>query len=205
MPLTVVTPAATVALTTLDAVKPGLDVGDGDDAALTDLIGQASAAIVTYTGRTFGREVVQEVVRLHRPVTGIVLERAPVVSVSAVMEGAATLSTTDYEADLKAGIVRRLSSSGCYRTFDAGTVTVSYTAGWLLPGEDGRDLPADIEGAAVALVRHLWNERGAWRGLQSVALGSSNITYRNPASGVDGGMPGEIASALDRWQLPVVG
>ncbi len=37
---------------------------------------------------------------------------------------------------------------------------MTYTGGYLLPGQSGRDLPAGIEGAAVELVSDFWHAKG---------------------------------------------
>ncbi len=158
--LTVITPAATSALTTLDAVKAELKVvGNGDDGWLSAVIGRASAAVRSFCRRPFGAETVREVLHLSAPAEALALERWPLLSIASVTEGGKALTGSDFEAESETGLVYRLAS-GTRRNWLAGRIEVEYRAGYVLPGENGRTLPEDIEHAVILLVMGQWHARG---------------------------------------------
>lgn len=151
---TIITPATTFDLTTLAAVKAELGItGSDDDAILADLIRQASGAIATFCGRAFASEQVRETFRLSAPAPSITLTRWPVTAVHAVTVGGTELAAGIYEADPDTGILARLDGFGLTVLWSAGSIAVEYTGGYILPGENGRTLPHDIERACITLVK----------------------------------------------------
>lgn len=204
--LTVMTPAASTALTTLEAVKSALDVTDGGlDGFLSDLIDRASASVAGWCNRVFAREAVTETFRLTVPTDVLVLSRWPVVSVSAVTVDSTGLSPSRWEVDPAYGDLYRLDGRDGRQMWTAGKVVVAYTAGFALPGEDGRSLPADIEDATIALVRLGFHRRGADPLLKSVALGETKLDYYTSPLGAETGLPIEVAGLLSRYRCPVMG
>lgn len=160
--VTVTTAATNRQLTTLDRVKTELGItGSANDDALETKIDEASAAIESYLARPLAREPVSEVFRLPCAVLWLMLDRWPVTTLTSVTEDTTALTvSTEYEADLGAGRVRRLCSG--YSTWWAPqpSTTVVYTAGYVLPGDTGtRTLPYDIEAAAVKLVVGSWRAK----------------------------------------------
>ena len=94
--ISVLVPATSSRLTTLDAVKRELSIaGTSEDARLLAYVDQASAVISDYLGRPLGQETVRETLRLSASSETIMLSRWPVVSVSSVVEDGATLVATD--------------------------------------------------------------------------------------------------------------
>lgn len=163
--LAVVTPASVASLTTLATVKSELSITDsGLDAQLQNLIDRASAVVARACGgRVFGQETVSETWRdarqhwysrgMTRYGAPLILTRAPVSSGYTVTEqGTALVDGTDFEVDTAAGLVWRLSG-GCRTDWCLRPLVIAYTAGWLLPGQVGRNLPADIEDVCLELVR----------------------------------------------------
>jgi hypothetical protein len=155
VPVTVSTPARNVSLTTLAQLKAELGLTTVEnDALLTDTIRRSSAAIEAYCHRTFAREAVSETL----PAFGgpyLMLDRYPVATVSSVTYDDAVW--TDYSLyDKGCGTLYRQDGwtwsaqvfpglSGGGRFADWGSpipgseeplVTVEYTAGYLLPGDN---------------------------------------------------------------------
>lgn len=160
--LTVVTPADSQDLTTLETVKRDLGITDEDevrDVRLTDYIQQASGACADYCGRTFGEETVSETFRWRRrprvsnlrwPL--LRLERRPIVSVTSVVEDDVTLDpATDYEIDARRGWLRRLNADR--EAFWCGEKTVVvYVAGYAVLDS----LPFGVERACIELIKSYW-------------------------------------------------
>lgn len=204
-----ITQAATASnLTTLAAVKSALNIEDNDeDEYLALAIAQASALIVTELnvrpggdGRaTLGREDVSETWRLPRPARRLVLSRRPVSAIAAVSEDGAALAATDYELDPASGLLARLSG-GAESEWPAATVVVTYTAGWRLPEETDRNLPADIEAVAIDIVKMARAARLRDPKLKSLdVVGVIRRDYWVGAIG-DGALPPDLAARLAPWR-----
>ena len=196
--LTVSVAATARRLTTVAAVKSEL----GDQAAADDFIAAAidgaSGAIEGYCNRVFARETVTETFRLATGTSRLALRRYPVVSIASVVEAGIVLATADYEADMAIGELTRLSSDA-ETTWPAAKVAVAYTAGYLLPGESGNDLPAEIDRAARLWVKAAWFARGRdplLRGESVPGLGDQQY-WVTGAQGA-AAMPGDVAQLLER-------
>jgi uncharacterized phiE125 gp8 family phage protein len=158
--LEVTAPAASHDLTTLAAVKAELEIAEaGSDALLAALITQASRAAARHCNRVFAREAVTETLWLSgaRPVA-LPLGRYPLAAVAAVREAGALLPVESYAVEPARGLLLR--QAGGRPVAWGGRIEVDYTAGYALPGVGaGRDLPEDIERAALELVRAAWFAR----------------------------------------------
>ncbi|HVI27618.1 hypothetical protein [Hansschlegelia sp.] len=150
--LTVVTPAASRRLTTVEHVRAdlGLDAASPTAEQIERFIDQASAAAARFCRRTFARETVLQTVRGCDLRRGVILERGPVASIASVTWNGGALSPAEFEVDR--GVVHRLSASGERFAWWGSSLAVQYVAGFVLPGENGADLPADVERAAILLV-----------------------------------------------------
>jgi hypothetical protein len=158
--ISVVTPATSRQLTTAAAVKAELGLsGSGDDAFIATLIDQASDAIAAWCGRVFGLETVRETLFDGTSRGAKTVSRFPVVSVSDCVDGSGTTVGTDLIEIDRLGFLYLLDDDGERTTWARGRTTITYTAGYLLPGEDDRNLPADIERAALSLVKGMWFAR----------------------------------------------
>lgn len=153
--------AATTGLTTVARVKAALSIGDtSEDTFLTEEIVRVSALICDYLGvvaaddgtRPLGRETLVETFRLPRCRPEIILSRAPVTSITSVVEDGETLTASDYEIDKAPGLLRRLSDDERIE-WPAVKIVVTYVAGWLLPGDASANMPAGIEAAAIELIK----------------------------------------------------
>lgn len=190
--LTVVTPAASRDLATLETVKAelGLTTGD-DDAYLSAAIRQASGEVEEWTGRVFTVETVRETLVVNRPASDLPLSRFPIQSVSSV-----TLDGVEIDLDLVLvdGPTGLLSRS---RSRWRGNVVVTYAAGF-------PTIPAPVERAVVALVVSRRHARGRDPALESRdVIDIETVSYWTPPT--DGGLPEDIAAALSRYRVPQLG
>ncbi|CAA0095087.1 Uncharacterised protein [Starkeya nomas] len=197
--LTVITPAAKRDLTTLDAVKLELEVtDDAADAYLGGLIGQASRAIESWCGRVFAREGLRETVHLTEPAGTLLLSRFPLAAITSVTTEAGSLAPALYEAEAETGMLYRLTASGARSVWSPGRILVDYAAGFLLPGDEGRDLPPDIERAAILAVRNAWHARGRDQTVRSEDVdGVGSFSYGLPAS-----LSADVTDLLAPYRLP---
>jgi hypothetical protein len=199
--LTIVTPATSTALTDVSAAQAELDItGTTDLAYLQHQIAVASAAIVSWCGRVFAREVLREVWRDLCWQEALSLSRFPVVSIASVIEDGVTLASTEYECDLEAGLLYRLSSDERTR-WNARKITVNYTAGYVLPGNDGRNLPYDVQRACTLIVTAQHNARGRDPMIRSEsAQDVGQISYLDPRAGMEA-MPPQAAALLAPYRI----
>lgn len=128
-------PCATQFLTTLDHLKDELGITDEtDDTILVGMIDRASSAIARECGRMFGVETVYETLKgTNSQILG--LERAPIVSVTSVLEDSEPITDWSIE-DAEAGALYRQAGwrrgQGVYGT--GGWGTEAYASGYILPG-----------------------------------------------------------------------
>lgn len=155
-------PAASHDLTTLAAVKQELNITSrSDDDWISGQITQFSKAAMAFCGRVFARESLIETIRLPRSIAPpdhlpppLALSRFPVSTVESVLEDGIELSGTDWELrDADCGFLTRLDGSDRPKKWVPSKIIVSYTAGWVLPGNIGRNLPEDIEAAIISAVK----------------------------------------------------
>lgn len=202
--LTVIAPATATALTTVEAVKAELDLtGTANDAWLADAIARASDQIASWCGRVFARETVLESFRLSRPMPSLALSRWSVAAIAGVTEDGVALDAGAYEVSATDGILYRLNAKGRYLSWPAVTAEVEYTAGWLLPGQVGRNLPGDIEQAAIDLVARAYHARGRDPALRShESPDVESLAWFDAGRTSVGGLPVEIAGTLARYRMP---
>lgn len=125
----------------LNDVKTFLNMtGTGDDAELLTMLDRAEAIIAARVGPLEPTTVTGEV---HTGPGPLVLKQWPVVSVESVSSFYG-VPVTDFQVDADAGLVYGIFSC----TFRDTTVT--YTAG-------RQTLSADLQGAVLELVKHLWS------------------------------------------------
>lgn len=151
--LTVVTPAASTNLTTTTAASNLLGIPQDTD-GLDIAIEQASGMIADHCRRPFGLETVREIFRWPR--SGLLLSRAPAISLVSIDEGGNALTADDYELDGET--LFRVSHS--HRLPWIGPITVTYSAGFVLPGDSGtQTLPAPVERAAILVAGAILSSR----------------------------------------------
>lgn len=192
-----------MALTTLTDAKAALAVtGTDDDAFLTSAIERASAMVETYCGRVFGLREVTDTVRINCRKPRLILA-APVASITSVTEAGTLLTTADYELDAEAGLLSRLDSSDNIVSWAIGKTVVVYEVGYVLPGNNGANLPADIQACTIDLVARAYHARGRDPSLRSEKILD---VIQQSWSAVDsvttrGGLPLDVAERLDPYRL----
>jgi hypothetical protein len=196
--LSVLVPATSSRLTSLDAVKRELSIsGTSDDARLLAYIDQASAVIADYLGRPLGRETVAETLRLSASSEVIMLSRWPVVSVTSVVEDGVTLAATDYEID-RSFIYRLLSDERA--RWPAAKIVITYVAGYDLPS----GVPSAIERAATQLVVAMNASRGRDPALRSESVeGIGSQSWLDPRNG-GGPLPDGVVALLNPYREVIV-
>lgn len=188
--LTILTPASSRDLSTLDSVKATLGVtGSAQDVALLTLLRQASDAITRHVGQPFARERVQQTEYLSGG-GSIILERSLAVTIETVTFGETTLDAGTYS--LEGGILRPWLF-GWQSAPWWGAAVITYSAGYELLGE----LPYDVERAALLTCAGWYGSRGRDPLIRSeTAEGVGTITYATtPAAGV-GALPAEALALL---------
>ena len=215
--LTVLTKAQATDLTTLAAVRSELGIEDGKDNAWLSLqIKVASQIITDYLNIveaddgtvTLGQETLAETFRVHHSrylarrldserTQYLILSRRPISGITSVIQDGVTLDPAEYEVD-GAGALKHLSSDRP-TDWNGNKVVVTYTAGWLLPGQSGRNLPPDIESAAIGLVKTAMFSRKRDPNIKQENIPGVlevNYFFRNPEPGAP--LPEEIAQKLNR-------
>jgi Phage gp6-like head-tail connector protein len=209
---TVLTPAATHDLTTLEIVKEELNVLDDDsDSRLARWITQSSDYIERWCNRVFCQEVVSELWRTSywgwggyadhlgphggssepRP---LLLRRYPIVQIESITDQGTVLDPSTYEVDAENGRVWRLTDDGSTRMHWWGTpLSVVYTGGW-----DGPDnMPPALQQACLDLIKIRQDTRNRDRLQRSQTIpGVLEEQWWNPATPGQPGMPPEVAEEL---------
>lgn len=152
--LEIITPAESRDLTTLEVVKAECGITDtASDTRIERLITQASVAIGSWCCRAFAGEEVRETLQdqpsrcPHR-----VLSRHPIISITSITIDGTTIDPSGYQVNTALGLIyRRINSKAAL--WERGETVVTYTAGYVLPPDDERDLPEDVEAACIMMVR----------------------------------------------------
>jgi uncharacterized phiE125 gp8 family phage protein len=210
MSVMITTPAEATRLCLVADVRAALGITDGSaDAMLQQIIDAASAAIEDYCGMVFPRQSYQEVVPGSESDI-LVLSRTPIIGTPVVL--ADGLPIVDFEVrDADVGFLYR--EVGWQRSAWIGwnveptrsplyapDFTIQYTAGYLLPGEDGCDLPANIRQACVVIAAQWYRRLSRDTDVASKKVGDLALTYKTGASGteVDQGLPPTARALLPR-------
>jgi len=181
--LTVLTPATATRLTTVATVRAryGITGGDAADAVIEGLIDTASQMAVEFCGRTFGREFVKQTNLICRPCSTILLERSPA-TLTEVRESGEVLPSDSYYLDPDRNVLARLTGDVIISW--GGLVEITYSAGWVLPGQEGANLPATIEHAVLLLVGGMWSAQQRDPLVKSESVdGVSRTDYWVPGAG----------------------
>ena len=215
---TVVTAAASVALTDLATVKDDWQVTvTTDDPFLTRAITRCSRAAANFCNRTFGIETVQDLITLSRDKwPGAVLERPellqltrwPIVAITSVtVDGTTLVEGTDFLTDQTAGQLQRLNACGSMTPWTGKTITVIYSAGYVLPGQPAvagaQNLPDDITDAVSRMVYTRYAERQRDPLIRSEkAEGVYSVEYLTPSG--DGNLSSDVEDLLGNYRVPVI-
>lgn len=206
--VTVTTPAEATALVTLDRVKAELGITTTThDVLLTAKIAEASADIEAHIGYRLARETVTETFwAIEEPASYVLLDRTPVASIASVTLDDEAQETTAWRLNPKTGALYALDGSGYpWRWISSESLVVSYTGGYLLPGQSGRNLPAPLEGAAADLVGMFWLARGRDPSLRAETVdGVGRSEYWVGAVGRDGSLPPTVIQKIASFVRPRV-
>lgn len=199
--LTVITPATATNLTTLEAVLRdlGKTAGTELDPAIMAAIQQASATICSWCGRTFAFEVVRETFHHTGPADVLLLSRSPLMELVSVMTEAGAVPLDLVEVDTPA-IAYLLDVSGRRKPWPVGRVVADYSAGYILPDDEGRTLPHDVERACIALVRGMVQAIGRDTSIKSEDIEGVGATAYGVA-GVTGAITGEVEPLLAPYRV----
>jgi hypothetical protein len=207
--ITVVTPAATRLLTTRQRVKDELGITVTTyDTLLDTKIAEVSDEIAAFCGRDFGLTAVTETLRRWCWTEDIILARWPVVAISALSEAGTALTSSDWFLDTPGGVLRRLNTDGTLSVWRSGDIVVSYTYGWLLPGQSNRNLPFDVEAAAVDQVKASWFARKrdpVIRSETADGVGSQSFQIGSIGGPETGALQPDVARRLERYTIVRVG
>jgi hypothetical protein len=212
--LTVIEPAASTALTTLDRVKFGLGITDdaGDEFLEMQILEQSeyicallNVATADNGSRTLGLETVEEILEMP------FLSRVPVVELISITDGNGTVyDPDDYRIHKMTGRFIGPPSTAWMNLIYNYTpppipIIAQYTAGWLLPGDEGRNLPYPIETAAVSRVASVRAGGGRDPNVRAERIpGVMDTEYWVGATGGDsggtGGIPPDIWSQISMYR-----
>jgi hypothetical protein len=214
----IVTPAASELLTTLSRVKGELrGVTGADEEVLKAKIAEASSDVQAAMGyrlpsedviETFWHDDVTALPRVvhwrNQALTTLFLSRTPVSTIASVTVDDVPLDTTDFLVDPKTGTLDRFSSGFPCEWWFCKSVVVTYTGGFVLPGNPGRNLDFGIEGAVVALVADYWASRGRDPTLMSESIpGVRDVRYWVGAVGDPELLPPRVLASLSQFRRPM--
>ncbi len=182
------------ALTTTAALETELGITTGSKTAVCErAINATSAAIQKYCDRNFCREVLTDERVAGYGTQRLLLSRRPLVSIQAVTIEGVTIDSTEYRIDdAEAGILFRragwdwtapyqpdAADPGRLAGSEEKAYLVSYTGGYVLPtAVSGRDLPYDLEQAALIAAVAAYRARGKYSKLvESTVEGEQRPWY----------------------------
>jgi hypothetical protein len=222
--------AESTGLTTLAKLKDDLKISSGkDDDYLKGQIAEVSGHVCAYLkvpqaddgSRTLGLEQLIETFRYSGGSHGfrgrlfhhedeprhsrLLLARKPVTAIASVVENGVTLDPEQYQVIGRSGILVRLRNDRQSSWHTSGKLVVTFSAGWILPGQQGRTLPAEIEGAVVDLIKMARSARTRDPTVKSENVhGVDSVEYWVGGIG-EGELPETIASKLERYKYRVLG
>jgi hypothetical protein len=213
---TVLVPAATHDVTTLDIVKDELGIDDNNsDTRLSRWITETSDYMERWCNRVFCLEQVSELWRssedfgLYWPTSytthgsfmeprPLVLRRYPIVQIDTINEQDTVLDAINYEVDGEVGRVWRTTDDGAARMHWWGSpISVVYSGGW-----DGPDnMPPALQQACLTLIKIRNDGRTRDRLQRSqIVPGVLEEQWWNPATPGQPGMPPEVAEVLEAFR-----
>lgn len=219
--LIVSTPATSKRLTSVSRVKQSLGITDtSQDALITELIERVSREVVAYlripaaddaTEATLGRESYVETIRDVSGDYEVFLTRRPLSLVLYVEEdGVALEGDVDYQVNMSAGAIQRLSNDEL-APWSGAKIVVTYDAGYLLPDNADRNLPYEIEEAAIYAISSRMQDLqpdGCDREVKSEAIpGVYSATYETSdarANTGNGMLPDRTRALLAAHRRPML-
>ncbi|GAB4071757.1 hypothetical protein KHC28_00390 [Ancylobacter sonchi] len=180
--LTVVTPAPSMVLTTVERARRLASDGGQPDDVFAALLAHASAAVSDFCHRVFPRQTYLQTFDMEDLSRGeIMLAQWPVTSILSVTLDGTVLASSDYRQDDQ-WLSR--SSGGFSRPWCGRTAEVLFTAGYTLPPDAACTLPLPVE-RAVALEAAAYGESADRDELLKAETveGVGSFSYRVPGAG----------------------
>lgn len=204
--VTITTPPAATRLTTLERAKLELGItGSENDALLGAKIDEATSDIEAHVRRTLNRATLTETFWGGRGCAEfLTLDRMDVASITSVTVDDVAVDADEIRLDAEPGVLYRLDANGypCIWTW-CKSIVVVYVAGFLLPGETGRNLPPSLEGAAIELLQSYWLSRGRDPLIRSEDVpGLGSVQYWVGAVGESGELPPSVVSKISPFRRP---
>jgi len=154
-------------LTTVDKFKKSTQCEAFDDETLGFLIRASSAAILKHLNRRLKKQETVEALSGNNTSKYLNLDLYPVIEIHSVLID--DVPVTDFLSDPKQGrIYREKGWPNGVRN-----IAVVYTGGYILPGNEGANLPEDIELACILHVQDLMRQPG----VTSERVGDLSVTY----------------------------
>lgn len=165
---------------------------------LNSILSQTSRWVDSYCNKKFYYEV--GIVERIKPTDSsfLRLERAPLRTITSITYDGATLSPSTYTVEnYDISIIRAVDNDfEPYNVLDDNYYTVTYNAGFYLPGQASRDLPWDIENAVASIVTETWMSRSRDPSIIEQSIpGVITEKFRVSSKGFQG------ASTLDRYRV----
>lgn len=200
-------------LTELATVKEELSIHNThSDDRLTRLINMTDDLVQKVLGRNlfYDAAIVEKVANSGRNL--LLVSRLPLLSVASITYDGVTVTASDYSIyEANHGSIYNeygWRDTGDYHTrFDPHSndarqklYTITYEAGYKMPGEVGRDLPYDLEQAAIDIVKAAYRRNGAADILKESVPDVYSVEYRNSFE-MSLGIPDTAATILDRYNI----
>ena len=129
------------------------------------------------------------------------MSRPRMVSVTSVVQNGTTfVEDTDFEVVKNRSAVYALSNGFPYFWFDTYPVVVTYVAGWLLPNDDDRNLPADIENAIINWIQAVRFNRTRDPLVKRESMLNGTYGYEVFGTSRNGDVPDFVAAVLDPYR-----
>ncbi len=183
-----ITATPVIALAELDTVKEALGISASTyDALLTRLILAATNAIEDYVGHIFAKQTYTETVAgsahpmlllTHVPIIGtpeIISDNSPIIDFEVRDRDVGSLYRTVGWAI--SGWVGWGAEPRRIQGTEDLNFSIVYEAGYVMPSEQDRDLPAAVEEACVETVVAWYKRKGRDPGVKSKKVGDLNISY----------------------------
>lgn len=203
--VTILTPAATIDLTTLDRAKLELGVtNNASDNLIASWIHEVSSRIASACGRTFGLERLQETFDPSGPhhwehhyqgrSEVLRLSRWPVTEIESITVNGDLLDATEYADETQTGLVYRVTERW------RGQIVVIYSAGYELV----TDLPYDIEQACLLLLRYRQSASSRDPLLRSKTIQDVGqwSYFGGVTSNQTGSLPSDVDDILQSYKVP---
>lgn len=222
--LTRTTPATNSRLTTLATFKGELgETSTDNDALYGRIIDICSNEIAAYLNTesdevgdvTLGRETLTQTFYEASGHKEMVLSRFPIGEVTSIAENGVVVPRLvddqpnpafNYVVKKSNGVIWKMVGN-CPTWFQGSVIAVIYTAGWILPGDSGRNLPLAIEDACLRFCRVKLDqiqEGDDFAGPLNAATveGVGKFEFKGGSTDTGRGLPYEVRNLIERYKTP---